>query len=51
MLAEGMSYGAAIDRLTGEDSGGLITVTIPEGLARDQFAADVLPEGVSSASM
>ena len=44
-----MSYSAAIDRLTGEDTGGgLITVTIPEGLDRNQIAADVLPEGVSS---
>jgi len=47
-LASGMSYGAAIDRLTGEVSSGLITVTIPEGLSRDQIASDVLPEGVSS---
>ena len=47
-LAEGMSYGAAIDRLTGEETGGKITVTIPEGLSRDQIASDVLPEGVSS---
>jgi uncharacterized YceG family protein len=47
-LAEGMSYSAAIDRLTGEESGGLITVTIPEGLDRNQIAADILPEGVSS---
>ncbi len=28
--------------------GGATTVTIPEGLSRDQIAADVLPEGVSS---
>jgi len=47
-LAQDMSYGAAIDRLTGEDTGGLLTVTIPEGLDRRQIAADVLPEGVSS---
>ena len=47
-LAEGMSYGAAIDRLTGEVQSGAITVTIPEGLDRNQIAADVLPEGVSS---
>ncbi len=47
-LAEGMSYGAAIDRLTGEQKGGTITVTIPEGLSREQIASDVLPEGVSS---
>jgi uncharacterized YceG family protein len=47
-LAEGMSYAAAIDRLTGEVESGAITVTIPEGLDRNQIAADVLPEGVSS---
>ena len=48
-LASGMSYGAAIDRLTGADpGGGATTVTIPEGLDRQQIAADVLPEGVSS---
>jgi UPF0755 protein len=47
-LAEGMSYGAAIDRLTGEVQSGAVTVTIPEGLDRNQIAADVLPEGVSS---
>ena len=48
-LAEGMSYGAAIDQLTGEGGpAGAITVTIPEGLSRDQIASDILPEGVSS---
>jgi uncharacterized YceG family protein len=47
-LAENMSYGTAIDRLTGEAQTGAITVTIPEGLDRNQIAADVLPEGVSS---
>ncbi len=47
-LASGMSYGAAIDRLTGPRTGGAITVTIPEGLDRRQIAADILPEGVSS---
>jgi uncharacterized YceG family protein len=47
-LAEDMSYGAAIDRLTGDQSAGDLTVTIPEGLDRNQIAADVLPEGVSS---
>ena len=46
-LASGMSYTAAIDRLTGETSSGAISVTIPEGLDRQQIAADVLPEGVS----
>jgi UPF0755 protein len=47
-LASGMSYGAAIDRLTAADTGGAVTVTIPEGLDRNQIAADILPEGVSS---
>ncbi len=47
-LASGMSYGAAIDRLTGEVAADTNTITIPEGLSRDQIAADVLPEGVSS---
>ena len=47
-LAESMSYSTVIDRLTGGQQGGAITVTIPEGLSRDQIAADVLPEGVSS---
>jgi uncharacterized YceG family protein len=47
-LASGMSYGDAIDRLTGAETGGAITVTIPEGLDRNQIAADILPEGVSS---
>ncbi|MDP9228250.1 MAG: endolytic transglycosylase MltG, partial [Actinomycetota bacterium] len=47
-LASGMSYSAAIDRLTGAESGATVTVTIPEGLSRDQIASDVLPEGVSS---
>ncbi len=47
-LANDMSYGAAIDRLTGEEAGGTLTVTIPEGLDRRQIAADILPEGVSS---
>jgi UPF0755 protein len=47
-LASGMSYGTAIDRLTAADTGGPVTVTIPEGLDRNQIAADILPEGVSS---
>jgi uncharacterized YceG family protein len=48
-LASGMSYGTAIDRLTGaEVVSGALSVTIPEGLDRRQIAADVLPEGVSS---
>ena len=42
-----MSYGTAIDRLTGNETGGAITVTIPEGLDRRQIASDVLPEGSS----
>lgn len=47
-LGSGMSYGTAIDRLTAADTGGPVTVTIPEGLDRNQIAADILPEGVSS---
>ena len=47
-LASGMSYGAAIDRLTGETADTTTSITIPEGLSRDQIAADVLPEGISS---
>ncbi len=47
-LAEDMSYGTAIDRLTEEQEVGDLAVTIPEGLDRNQIAADVLPEGVSS---
>ena len=47
-LAEDMSYGTAIERLTEEQGTGDLTVTIPEGLDRNQIAADVLPEGVSS---
>ena len=47
-LAENMSYSTVIDRLTDGQQGGAVTVTIPEGLSRDQIAADVLPEGVSS---
>ena len=49
-LASGMSYGTAIDRLTGKETGGAITVTIPEGLDRRQIASDVLPEGVAATS-
>src|SRR5262249_5497006 len=41
VLAHNMSYGAAIDKLTG--SGGKGTVTIPEGEARDQIA----PQGAN----
>lgn len=48
-LAEGMSYGAAIDALTtGGGPAGPITVSIPEGYDRRQIADLVLPEGVSS---
>ena len=48
-LASDMSYSTVIDRLTGKQpTGGAVTVTIPEGLSRDQIASDVLPEGVSS---
>jgi UPF0755 protein len=47
-LASGMSYDAAIDRLTAAETGGAVTLTIPEGLDRNQIAADILPEGVSS---
>ncbi len=47
-LASGMSYGAAIDRLTGETADTTTSITIPEGLSREQIAADVLPEGISS---
>jgi uncharacterized YceG family protein len=47
-LAEGMSYGAAIDRLTKAQGAGDLTVTITEGFDRNQIAAQNLPEGVSS---
>ena len=48
-LASGMSYGAAIDALTSPPTtGGPLAVTIPEGLDRNQIAAQVLPDGVSS---
>jgi uncharacterized YceG family protein len=48
-LASGMSYGTAIDKLTGGDApSGAVSVSIPEGLDRRQIAAQVLPEGVSS---
>jgi peptidoglycan lytic transglycosylase G len=45
VLAHNMSYGTAIDRLT--SSGGQITVTIPEGEARDQIAPQVKDLGLS----
>ena len=47
-FGKGMSYSTAIDRLTSQDTGGAITVTIPEGYDRNQVADLVLPEGVSS---
>jgi UPF0755 protein len=45
VLAQDMSYGDAIDRLTA--SGGKVTVTIPEGLDRTQIAATVGDLGLS----
>jgi uncharacterized YceG family protein len=45
VLAHNMSYGAAIDKLTG--SGGKVTVTIPEGEARDQIAPQVADLGLT----
>ncbi|MFL5907746.1 MAG: endolytic transglycosylase MltG [Solirubrobacterales bacterium] len=45
VLAHNMSYGAAIDRLTG--SGGKVTVTIPEGEARDQIAPQARDLGLT----
>jgi UPF0755 protein len=45
VLARDMSYGAAIDRLTG--SGGKINVTIPEGEDRTQIAATIGDLGLS----
>ncbi|MGZ5357758.1 MAG: endolytic transglycosylase MltG [Solirubrobacterales bacterium] len=47
-LASGMSYGAAIDQLTSAAEPGALSVSIPEGLDRNQIASQVLPEGVSS---
>ncbi len=47
-LASGMSYGAAIDQLTSAAEPGALSVSIPEGLDRNQIAGQVLPEGVSS---
>ncbi len=44
-LAEGMSYGAAIDRLTGEVSA-QETLLIPEGLSRPQVADLVTEAGI-----
>ena len=45
VLAHNMSYGAAIDQLT--SSGGKVTVTIPEGEARDQIAPQVRDLGLT----
>ena len=46
LMASGMSYGTAIDRLTGQSSDGLITLTIPEGLPRSQVAPIVADVGI-----
>lgn len=46
LMASGMSYGTAIDRLTGQSADGLITLTIPEGLPRSQVAPIVADVGV-----
>ena len=46
LMASGMSYSTAIDRLTGESSDGLITLTIPEGLPRSQVAPIVSEVGL-----
>ncbi len=45
VLAQDMSYGAAIDKLT--SSGGQVTVTIPEGEDRTQIAATVKDVGLT----
>ena len=45
VLAQDMSYGAAIDKLT--SSGGQVTVTIPEGEDRTQIAATVKDLGLN----
>jgi UPF0755 protein len=45
VLASGMSYGTAIDRLT--ETGGKVTLTLPEGLPRDQMAPIIADAGVS----
>jgi UPF0755 protein len=44
VMASGMSYGAAIDRLT--RTGGKVTLTVPEGLPRDQVAPIVEDAGI-----
>jgi UPF0755 protein len=45
VLAQNMSYGTAIDRLT--SSGGQVNVTIPEGEDRTQIAATIKDLGLS----
>jgi uncharacterized YceG family protein len=45
VLASGMSYGSAIDRLT--NTGGKVTLTLPEGLPRAQMAPIIADVGVS----
>src|SRR5581483_4949856 len=45
VLAHDMSYGAAIDKLT--SSGGQVTMTIPEGEARDQIAPQARSLGLT----
>ncbi|MGI8632626.1 MAG: endolytic transglycosylase MltG [Solirubrobacterales bacterium] len=45
-LAEGMSYGAAIDELTTPPERRVITVSIPEGLSRRELAPIVREAGV-----
>jgi UPF0755 protein len=44
VLASGMSYETAIERLT--ETGGKVTLTLPEGLPRDQVAPLVAEAGV-----
>jgi UPF0755 protein len=46
VLAHGMSYGTAIDRLTGSTSG-QISVLIPEGLSRPQIAEVASSDGLT----
>jgi UPF0755 protein len=45
VLAANMSYGAAIDQLT--NSGGKVTLTLPEGLPRAQMAPIISDVGIS----
>lgn len=46
LMANGMSYGAAMDRLTGQSSDGLITLTVPEGLPRAEVGPIVESAGI-----